>query len=219
MQSPDIEQTGKNDSEVFGDCKMNLLTEKPPKFADIAGEYVELLTDYRRVLIFLKAYDDEELDASGRLELLLKLFFKREPRDLQAAIDFILRVYLLGGNPFVETTLKRKAKKVAKIVFDYEIDHARIYAGFWQQYRIDLTKANLHWYVFKALFEGLNEQTNFRQIVNFRQMRKKDVPKEMRQDYVDAQEELKLPMVRPPRRSAKEIEAELLERARHGRKQ
>ena len=198
---------------------MNLLTDKPPKYVDIAGERLGLLTDYRRVLIFLKAYDDEELDVTGRMELLLKLFFKKEPRDLQAAIDFILRVYLLGGNPFVETALKRKAKKAAKIVFDYDIDHARIYAGFWQQYRIDLSKAQLHWYVFKALFDGLNEHTNFRQIVNFRQMKKKDVPKEMRQDYVDALEELKIPRKSSPRRTAKEIEAELRERASNGRKQ
>lgn len=198
---------------------MNLLTEKLPKFADIAGERVELHTDYRKVLIFLKAYEDDELDASGRFELLLKLFFKTEPRDLQAAIDWILKVYMLGGSPYIDTALKRKAKKAAKIVFDYEVDHARIYAGFWQQYRIDLTKANLHWYVFKALFEGLNEQTNFRQIVNFRQMRKKDVPKEMRQDYVDAQEELKIPRKTTARRTAKEIEAELIERAKYGRQQ
>ncbi|MDR2426478.1 MAG: bacteriophage Gp15 family protein [Endomicrobium sp.] len=197
---------------------MNLLTDKPPKYVDIAGERVELLTDYRRVLIFIKAHDDEELDTSGRLELLLKLFFKKEPCNLNAAIIYIMKTYLLGGSPFADTALKRKAKKAAKIVFDYDIDSARIYASFWQQYRIDLTKAKLHWYVFKALFEGLNEQTTFRQIVNFRQMRKKDVPKEMRQEYADALEELKIPLAHGPRRSAKEIEAELIERASHVRK-
>lgn len=55
-----------------------------------------------------------------------------------------------------------------------------IYAGFFQQYGLDLLTADLHWWQFKALLSGLSENTAFMQIMHYRSVNIAEVknPKE-----------------------------------------
>lgn len=61
---------------------------------------------------------------------------------------------------------KDKREKGEKVL-DYEIDADYIYAAFWEQYRIDLLGAKLHWYQFCALLHGLHD-TELNNIINAR---------------------------------------------------
>ncbi len=58
--------------------------------------------------------------------------------------------------------------KAEKQIFSYEYDADYIYAAFVQQYGIDLTECNLHWWKFKALFAGLTNNTKIREIMEIR---------------------------------------------------
>ena len=54
--------------------------------------------------------------------------------------------------------------------FDFEYDAELIYSAFMQQYKIDLSEAQMHWWKFKSLFGGLSEDTHFVKVVQYRTM-------------------------------------------------
>lgn len=55
---------------------------------------------------------------------------------------------------------------------DYIEDGEYIVAGFMQAYGIDLTKCDIHWHLFKALFVGLPDDTKIKQIMSMRAYKK-----------------------------------------------
>jgi hypothetical protein len=139
------------------------------------------------------------------------------------------KIEALGQRPFEKE----------KVVFDFEQDGRLIYASFWQEYKINLIDVKMHWYVFKALFDGLGEETVLRRVIEFRKMKPKDMPRERRIELMELQRELSIKdtsvkdtsvRVNDPsskaslnhnserssdyRRSAKEIEREIMEEAK-----
>ena len=48
---------------------------------------------------------------------------------------------------------------VEDIAYDFDVDDIYIYAAFIQQYGIDLTKTNMHWFKFNALFSAIRDCT------------------------------------------------------------
>ena len=60
--------------------------------------------------------------------------------------------------------------EAAQKAFDFVQDAELIYAAFWQTYGIDLIEqqGKLHWCKFFALFQGLPENTRFREVVAIR---------------------------------------------------
>lgn len=57
-----------------------------------------------------------------------------------------------------QSELPRVKKHSDVISLDYELDADYIYAAFMSRYRIDLCEADLHWYQFLALFNGLKNE-------------------------------------------------------------
>lgn len=53
-------------------------------------------------------------------------------------------------------------------IYSYEYDDEYIYGAFYEQYRIDLSTAKLHWWKFRALFISLKSDTQFEQIKAYR---------------------------------------------------
>lgn len=80
-------------------------------------------------------------------------------------------------------------KQMNVIALDYEIDGDLIYAGFMEQYGIDLLEVEeLHWHKFLALLKGLNENTKLREVMGYRCYEKsdnanKDIYEELRQAW------------------------------------
>lgn len=52
--------------------------------------------------------------------------------------------------------------------FDFEKDAELIYAGFQQQYGIDLQTAEMHWWRFMILLENLGEGTRLSKVIEYR---------------------------------------------------
>ena len=71
--------------------------------------------------------------------------------------------FKLGGNPEFEIRrANRKPKEqetelTKDIPYDFEEDCGYIYAALLQQYGIDLTEVNMHWFKFLALFKALQD--------------------------------------------------------------
>lgn len=55
-----------------------------------------------------------------------------------------------------------------EIAYRFDYDWWLIYAAFKQQYNINLLTAELHWFEFKALLDGLGEETQFVKVVQAR---------------------------------------------------
>ena len=52
--------------------------------------------------------------------------------------------------------------------FDFEKDAELIYAGFVQQYGIDLQTENMHWWKFMILLENLGSDTRLNRVIEYR---------------------------------------------------
>ena len=80
------------------------------------------------------------------------------------------------GNDPVESDVVSSEVNTQKL-FSYTQDAGAIYASFKQQYNIDLIveQGKMHWDVFKALFDGLDENTYFRRILDIRRKNVSDL--------------------------------------------
>ena len=97
----------------------------------------------------------------------------------------------------------KRSEKKSKRVYDFEIDSELIYAAFMQQYKIDLSTVDLHWWKFKALFNSLSEDTQFIKVVRYRSM---DLSKIKDKDQKKFYREMKSFYRLPDNRTEKEKE-------------
>lgn len=78
------------------------------------------------------------------------------------------------GNELANSKKVTKGNK--RQIYNYEFDAEYIYSAFMQQYRIDLQEIKyLHWWKFKALFNGLSKETQFVQIMGYRSIDTKKI--------------------------------------------
>ena len=125
----------------------NVLLDEIP--ADWNG--FPIATDFRIGIQMCQAMEDRELSDTERYMKISELFFPGvcpDVPDQGAAI----RWFLTGWNH----DRNRKSKDTARVL-DYDIDQWRIYSAFWNQYRIDLNTADLHYWQFMGLLTTLDD--------------------------------------------------------------
>ena len=138
---------------------MNILTDKLPESVDIFGSPVPVRADHRSCIRAIVALlDDDTLDNDEAVCVAFRAFYVRDefwmrfPEEALAAETEFLRgapvPALPGQKAGVGTTNER--------AYSFLYDQAAMYAAFWQQYRIDLTRDTLHWWRFKALLDHLH---------------------------------------------------------------
>lgn len=118
----------------------------------------------------------------------------------------IFKFYMCEQEPRGEAVSSSRAT-----AYRFDCDWWLIYAAFIQQYGINLLRADLHWFEFRALLDGLTEQTQFIKVV---QARLRDTSKLKGEEKAQA-EKLKRYWMVPDdsaqeERDPHEIEAELL---------
>ena len=110
-----------------------------------------------------------DLDDSVKAQEALSLYFTEIPFDISGAIDAILWFYRCG-----ETLPQSSSEETASAVKDqrraycFEEDAYRIYSAFWRYYHIDLSESELHWWKFRALFQGLPSNSDMMKIMSYR---------------------------------------------------
>lgn len=130
---------------------------------------LEMLTDNK-----FEDYSNEE--KAIILEVIMKKYVSVKPavvRDLQGNIM-----------PVVEE----------EIYFDYSKDSDLIYAAFMQAYGIDLidSQGKLHWLKFKALMNGLPENTKLVHVIGIRSWKPSDDKRSRNEVMIEAQRRHKL---------------------------
>ncbi len=169
---------------------MNLLVDKLP--TEYKGLKVD--TNFRSFILFELLMQDNEIKKEDKIALALNIFYKEPITDLKTAIDGILWFYSMGGNENKKNNGKG-TKERSKVVYSYEHDAKYIYSAFLDQYGIDLNEVdNLHWFKFKAMFEGLKSENKICEIMGYRAIDLNKIKdKEERKRYKKLKQEWALP--------------------------
>ena len=144
---------------------MNILVDKLP--TDYEG--LKINTNFRSFILFELLMQDREIEKEEKIALALNLFYERIPTDIKKAIDGIVWFYTRGKNVKQEENEENKKNNKKKKIYSYEHDADLIYTAFLDQYRIDLNDVDyLHWFKFKAMFEGLKTENKICEIMGMR---------------------------------------------------
>lgn len=138
---------------------IDLTSKALPNTVMVGGEAFVVHTDFRVWLRFVIAFESwdktGELDISYLFKNAIPLFQGRE--DYNAIMEFAYPVNVVPkGEPSTEK------------IYDYVIDSDYIYSAFMQQYHIDLMRTDMHWHIFRALFNGIADGTRFHEIMGYR---------------------------------------------------
>lgn len=177
---------------------MNILTDTLPNTIVIDGVKYKINTDFRAGVVFESMLMSGEWD----FEKVAKMFFQDKiPGDLKSAFKSIELFYCCGKLP--EKTAKNAAKKEMKQAYSFDMDAEVIVADFWHYYNIDLTQEGLHWWVFRALLDGLPNDSNFKERAYYRTCDLKNLSKNERKRVVEIRKLIEI----KPRGEKKTLEA------------
>lgn len=166
---------------------MSCLTEQFPEMVEVGGKKFPVRSDFRTAL-FLEEIISCSKDVICKENLIKMLGAFYVPQELFYTEEHINKMFwfLSCGR---KKQKKRFPKKAAGIndeqPFDFVKDADLIYAGFMQQYHIDLQESNMHWWKFMILLENLGSETRLSKIMEYRTLdtNNKRLSKEERSFY------------------------------------
>ena len=169
---------------------MNILVDKlPTEF-----EGLRIRTNFRSFILFELLMQDKEIEKNDKIALALNLFYDEIPKDIKKAFDGIIWFYTRGKK--IKQEKKEEATtKNKKRIYSFEHDADLIYTAFLDQYNIDLNDIeDLHWFKFKAMFEGLKSGNKICEIMGYRAVDLSKIKdKEEKKKYKKLQREWALP--------------------------
>ena len=172
---------------------MNTLTNKLP--TELNGNKIN--TDFRVSMQFEEILLNKKISRVDKVILALQLYYPELDKitDIEQAVEDMLWFYQCGQR---ELTNKKQKNKEERQIYSYEFDSNYIATSFWEQYRIDIWDIEyLHWWKFKALFEGLEDNTKFIKILEYRAVDLSKIKdKELKKFYMSMKKVHALPDLR-----------------------
>lgn len=163
---------------------MNVLYDPFPQTVSIDGREYRIVTDFREWIRLHSLVRDDTVPTEYKIRLLMQWYID-PPADIGKGIkalgDFLRAEEATGVSlPDKEKTDAATPDKGASAgdhdtenipAFSYEEDAACIFCAFMECYGIDLESVRyMHWWKFRILFEGLNEETEIKQRIRYRLM-------------------------------------------------
>lgn len=193
---------------------MNVLIEGLPLTVTVFGSPFLLKTNFYIGIIFTELMTDSKLTPYEKVIRSIDLWYQEKPPmesydQIKEAFNKIMWFYTMGENEEESTTNSRvRVRNRPTRILDYEADQAYIVSAFQQQYGIDLTVENIHWWRFKMLFNGLTEKTKMVKIMQYRSMEiDPKMPEKQRKFY----QEMKILYALPDKRTEEEKERDFQE--------
>lgn len=188
---------------------MNILIDSLPLKVEILGEEYKINSDFRISILFELLMQDKTIEDEVKIIQALNLYYEKIPKDINKAIENILWFYSCGKE---KNKSKGNVKGKSKQVYSFEYDSNYIYSAFKSQYDIDLESVEyLHWWKFRALFNGLNKDNK---LVEIMEIRAKDLnkikDKEEKKYYKELQEIYEIPISEEEEEKLSEIKQALL---------
>ncbi len=137
---------------------------------------IEFDTNFRTSILFELLMQDPKVPKQTKVNQAIKLYYPNlsQIQDRQKAVEDIVWFYKCGKieeNKELANSEKKQPKKDKKQIYSYEFDDMYIYSAFLNQYQIDLQDIEyLHWWKFRALFEGLKKDNKIVEIMGYRAM-------------------------------------------------
>lgn len=157
---------------------MRNLYEPLPVSVTVSGRHYPINTSFRVWLQAEKIMQQGDISQAQRVGLLLQACCKDPAKCCTVEhVDALLRFYRCGRDPEADPGPS------GRIVYDFEQDADYIYAAFMQAYGIDLTRTDLHWWQFRALFASLPESCVISRIMGYRAADLKDMSKGQKKFY------------------------------------
>jgi hypothetical protein len=139
----------------------NVLTDQLPNELNVHGKKHKINSDFRTCLRIILAWEDNELAALEKSEIMLLNLYQKMPDDIPDAIEQAT-LFMNGG----EVGVEGGGEPVR--LFSFDKDANLIYSAFRKTHNIDLSNQELHWFQFLALFMDLGQNTHFCNLVALR---------------------------------------------------
>ncbi len=147
---------------------MSALTESFPAVLKVCGCDCPVNSDFRTILRCYEIQGGKEQLSQGELLKMLLLFYKEQRIFDEAHVDSMFWFFACGRKKEKKRFPRKAAGLNEKQPFDFEKDADLIYAGFMQQYGIDLQESEMHWWKFMILLENLGEDTRLARVMEYR---------------------------------------------------
>ena len=185
---------------------MNILIDKLPLSVGVGGKEYKINSDFRASILFELLMQDSNISDEQKIIQALQIYFEEIPDDIERAINEILKFYSLGKEVKKGKT-KGTSKGKQSQIYSFEHDADYIYCAFLSQYGIDLNDIKyLHWYKFRALFNGLSEDNEIVKIMKYRATDLNKIKdKEQKEFYKKMKETYKIPMSEEEEKKVDEI--------------
>lgn len=162
----------------------NILIDFLPNKVKIKNETYEINSDFRVSIIFEMLMDDTEFSDEEKIIQALELYYPVIPSDLDKAVEEILSFYKCGKEEEYRNVGSNSSKSSTTKIYDFNNDAEYIYAAFLDQYGIDLQDIEyLHWWKFKAMFNGLKSDNKIVEIMGYRSIDLKYIKDEEQRKY------------------------------------
>ena len=191
---------------------MGILESRLPTSVLIDGVEYPIQSNFRTMIKFEQLMQDPEVNDQDKVQLALRLFYPVVPDDMEQAVERLLWFYRCDKkeNLYEKKAKRRKSRRMDRI-YDFEHDDDYIYAAFMAQYHLDLQKVEyLHWWKFRAMFNSLNDDTQFVRIMEYRAVELDKIPKEKRAFYKRMKQLYALPLSRDEEQRQNALENALL---------
>lgn len=164
---------------------MSVLTEPFPVSTVINGVECPINADFRTVLRCYEVQGNKTELSEGELLKILLMFYKEQKIFDEEHINQMFWFLSCGREKNKKIFPRRIAGINNKQPFDFKEDADLIYAGFMQQYGIDLQTEEMHWWKFMILLENLGADTRLSRIMEYRTVdtASKHLSKEQRKFY------------------------------------
>lgn len=186
---------------------MNLLTNPAPTTVSIQGAEVPINWDFRASIRFEEmmagSLPDEE-----KIGKALEIYYPQVPAAIDQAVDRLLWFYAAGK----DSEPGKGGSGNGGPIYSFAHDDEYIYAAFLDQYGVDLQAVgSLHWWKFKAMFQGLKSDNRIVEIMGYRSMEiSPQMPKEQKQFYRKMKKQFAIPLPQSEREKLSAIEDALL---------
>ena len=130
---------------------------------------IDFNTNFRNAILFEILMQDNKLSKELKLMQARNLVYPQQEQitDIKTALEDIIWFYQCGREE--KMTSQKNIEESKKQIYSYVFDDELIYCAFKNQYSIDLQDISyLHWWKFKALFNGLKDDNQIVKVMGYR---------------------------------------------------
>jgi hypothetical protein len=153
----------------------NVILDNLPNCIVIDGEEIPIYTDFKNWLEFNRVLNKRELMRDDIVEAFSWVLPEFPQVDADLVADELIKFMVQeeeeekrDDEPLLMKDVVEVEEPYKPPVFDYDFDSGYVYSAFLQQYGINLRHTDMHWFEFKALFNGLTDNVKLTKIIGYR---------------------------------------------------